>query len=225
MCALLVVAVLPSCNLGEDDRKAAPEEEAPPAGTALDDSEGHTTHYFGTAGEAVFLYAADMLTAKEDLVLVSAAPTSRPSAVEFLGARVVFHRSLSPARPSIGGGPAGLCASKYPPPGFGPTYPVRGTAVTAGEKFSVLFFIRARRGIVGDLRTRGLRVTYRAGSEFTHQTDGTEVVMYAQKSLDDLPDDSKHRRCPIRDGEGWFLPYQRVSSSTATSTTDSTAST
>lgn len=160
---------------------------------------------FGTAGEVVFLYTADMFRATDDLTLRNARPNALPPGVELLESRIVFHHS--PTRVQIDGNPGGICTDRYPPRGYGMTEPVANARIQKGEVFSLLFFIRADSAQPGERRTKGARVTYTSDDAlFAQQTDNSEVVMHVRSSLDELPAGTDYQRCVVQPDDGWFLP-------------------
>ncbi len=95
--------------------------------------------------------------------------------VELLAVRAVFqgHGDLSPSGHRLRlGAPGATCyTGPWPPPGYGPSYPVRGLVLAKDDPVRFVFYSRGP-ATVGDHVLTGYRITYRTARGKTRTVTG-----------------------------------------------------
>lgn len=142
-------------------------------------------------GDVIF-YASGMFQAKERINLVSARPLKTNGAMEFLTSRVNDLSVDAEARGYV----ALLCTRRWPPRGFGPTFPLSGTVIEADESFAVTFWVRPKR--TQHLEASGIRIVYESAGQRYEQTSDLRSL---QLDID------RSRPCDQRP-DGWTEPWE-----------------
>ena len=192
----LVILVLLAAFAAYTERTSAPEVLF---GTALvGESSGHRVFGGNTPG-VVDLVTSEVFVAREAVTLTDASPQVIDEGLELVAARVVFlRRSEGTHRALKGGTPLFICTNRWPPAGWGPSYPVPQLEIHAGDRFAVLFYLRPR-SAEGSWSSSGVRVIYEAGSQrYYQETQAVEVDIDRARTRRDLP-----RGVPVCDADAW----------------------
>jgi hypothetical protein len=179
----VLAAVLLATTVG-CSRDRAPEQPA----VVPDLPSSVSTFGFTPAPNEVILLGTAPLRVLRPVRLESASLVMAQGGFDLLEARVsLFACDKCRPRPGLKGYPgyAGSACSTgaWPPPDFGPTYPLDGFEVAPGDRPSLVLYLRPR---TPGARTSGITLTYRENGKRGTSRIGNERV----KLIDDpVPDD------------------------------------
>lgn len=153
-------------------------------------------------------YFLDRVLARKPVTLRRVVLNASPEAgISVLTARVKFSRGHGGRKNNM---TLGLgCTDVWPPLGFGPTSPLEGLRIGAGEIFAINVFVGVNRP--GDWTIAGAHLDYEIEGRAGRATStALNVEVIRRRSRDELPD-GKASCAPMRDSN-WFKPDTGIGS-------------
>ena len=140
------------------------------------------------------------------ITLLDVRPYRATSGVETIARAYFYGSGISPSgHPMFNGAPGISCSTvPWPPAGYGPSFPVSGLVLAAGDPVRIGFYIRAP-AVVGRYLVTGYRIRYRTANGKTHTVTGD----LGRVQIDYLTPEGLARagsHCDPREASGFFEP-------------------
>jgi hypothetical protein len=149
-------------------------ESATAAPALIPRGEGYSLEVLVKAPSRVLVYGVRRFVASRPVTLREFAPAKVDGELEILTTRASFLTTVS-GRATAGGYPGAFCTDRWPPPGYGPSYPVDRLTIAAGETVAFTLFVRAKSP--GDFVLDGYVLRFEDDShERTIRTNGGQRV-------------------------------------------------